>query len=154
MFAWINRRMFQNLLMCFLPPWQLYTWPWSVTHWLTDCHFRISTQSVTFETWDPSDIWSTWCLDKKTKRQKVKKDKKDKDQNENFILWRQGSFALMQCFLTVTKMYMSKFSFPLLDDGWCRYCICLNLKCMFENVKKCVFKCSEMYCQTKTKCTF
>ena len=24
----------------------------------TRCHFRISTQRVTFETWDPSDIWS------------------------------------------------------------------------------------------------
>ena len=49
----------------------------SVSEWVTECHFRISTQRVTFETWDPSDIWSEWCLDKKTERQKNKK-KKDK----------------------------------------------------------------------------
>ena len=28
---------------------------------------------MTFETWDPSDIWSEWCLDKNTERQKDKK---------------------------------------------------------------------------------
>ena len=37
--------------------------------WLAYCHFRILTQRVTFETSDPSDIWSEWCQDKKTKRQ-------------------------------------------------------------------------------------
>ena len=55
-----------------------------VTHSLTDCHFRILTQRVTFETSDPSDIWSEWCQDKKTKRQKDKrqKDKKTKRQRD------------------------------------------------------------------------
>ena len=47
-----------------------------VSHSLTECHFRVSTQKVTFETWDLSDIWSEWCPDKKTKRQKDKKTKK------------------------------------------------------------------------------
>ena len=47
---------------------------------LTDCHFRIWTQRVTFETLDPSDIWSEWCQYKKTKRQKDKKTKGQKDQ--------------------------------------------------------------------------
>ena len=32
----------------------------SLTEWLTHCHFRILTQRVTFETWDPLDIWSEW----------------------------------------------------------------------------------------------
>ena len=27
---------------------------------VAECHFRILTQRVTFETWDPSDIWSEW----------------------------------------------------------------------------------------------
>ena len=39
---------------------------------LTHCHFRISAQRVTFETWDSSDIWSEWCLDKKKNREKRK----------------------------------------------------------------------------------
>ena len=32
---------------------------------LTDCHFRIWTQRVTFKTWDPTDIWSGWCQDRR-----------------------------------------------------------------------------------------
>jgi len=48
-----------------------------VSHWLTECHFRILIQRVTFETWDPSDIWSEWFLDRKTERQKDQKDQKD-----------------------------------------------------------------------------
>ena len=62
----------------FLLPCRLYTWPWSVGHRLTDCHFRIWTQRVTYETWDPSDNWSEWWLDKRQKDKKTKKDKKDK----------------------------------------------------------------------------
>ena len=31
---------------------------------VSDCHFRIWTQRMTFEPWDPSDIWSEWCQDK------------------------------------------------------------------------------------------
>ena len=54
-----------------------------VTHSLTDCHFRIWTQRVTFETQDFSDIWPVWCLDKKTKRQKDKKTKRQKDEKMN-----------------------------------------------------------------------
>ena len=50
----------------------------SVTEWVNNRHFRILTQRVSFETWDPSDIWSTWCLDKKTKNKKTKKRQKDK----------------------------------------------------------------------------
>ena len=86
----------------------------SVSESLTHCHFRVLTQRVTFETWDPSDIWSEWCLDKNTKRQKYKNTKrqndkmtkrqkdtktKDKEQQLSSILRRQGSFALLQCFL-------------------------------------------------------
>ena len=37
---------------------------------VTDRHFRILTQIVTSDTSDPSDIWTAWCLDKKTKRQR------------------------------------------------------------------------------------
>ena len=87
-----------------------------VTDWVSDCHFWILTQRVTFDAWDPSDIWSAICLDKgqkdkKTKRQKDKntqrqkgektkreKDKRKGPKRESLILWRQGSFALLQCF--------------------------------------------------------
>ena len=70
----------------------------SLTDWLTDCHFWILTQRVTFDTWDPSDIYcsmisgqkdkkitwqhgkkTTWHKDKKAKRQKDKKTKWQKD---------------------------------------------------------------------------
>ena len=50
----------------------------SLTLSLTGCHFRILAQIVTFETCDPSDIWSARCLDKKTKKTK-KKAKRQKD---------------------------------------------------------------------------
>ena len=53
-----------------------------VTDWVGDCNFRIFTQRVTFETSDPSDIWSAWCLDENTKRQKDKKGKKTKRQKD------------------------------------------------------------------------
>ena len=33
---------------------------------VSDRHFRILTQSVTFETWDPSEIWSGWWGEKKS----------------------------------------------------------------------------------------
>ena len=84
-------------------------------HWLTHRHFRILTQIVTFETWDPSDIWSEWRLTKRwkdkkdkntkiTKKAKLQKDKKaktqkNKEQKENLILWGQGSFALLGCLI-------------------------------------------------------
>ena len=55
--------------------WQLHTYPWL---WLTDCHFRIWTQRVASDIWNPSDIWSEWCLDKKTKIQKDKSIKTKK----------------------------------------------------------------------------
>ena len=45
---------------------------------LTQCHFWILTQRVTFETLDPSDIWSERQKDKKTKRQKDKKQRRQK----------------------------------------------------------------------------
>ena len=57
----------------------------SLSESLSHCHFRILTQRVTFETWDPSDIQSEWCLDKKgkkIKRQKDKKKLKDKETKE------------------------------------------------------------------------
>ena len=69
-----------------VPPaiWTVFSCPGSsipdlsqwVSGWLTHCHFRILTQRLTFETWDPSYIWSERCPDKKTKRQK--KDEKRK----------------------------------------------------------------------------
>ena len=36
---------------------------------VSDRHFSISTQKITFLPWDPSDILSEWQKDKKTKRQ-------------------------------------------------------------------------------------
>ena len=42
----------------------------SVTH----CHFRNWTQRVTLVTWDPSDIWSEWRLNKNTKTKRPKRE--------------------------------------------------------------------------------
>ena len=53
-----------------------------VSHSVSQCHFRILKQRVSYETWDPSDILSECCQDKKTKRQKDKKDKKTKRQED------------------------------------------------------------------------
>ena len=56
----------------------------SLTHSVTDCHFRILTQRVTFDTWHPSDMSGQKYSktkrqkDKMTKRQHDKKTKKDK----------------------------------------------------------------------------
>ena len=35
---------------------------------VSDCYFRILPQRVTFETWDPSDIWSGWWGEKKVEK--------------------------------------------------------------------------------------
>ena len=104
------------------------TWPWSVSQsvnqWVSECHFRISTQRVTFETWDPSDIWLEWRLDeetkrkkyknterqkhKKTKGQKDKKTKRSKRPKKSLILWCQGSFALLRCFFSSSHPFWSR----------------------------------------------
>ena len=49
---------------------------------VSDCHFRILTQRVTFETWDHSDIWSERQKDKITQKyKKIKRQKDKKDRN-------------------------------------------------------------------------
>ena len=56
---------------------------WSVDQW----PFRIWTKIMTFEIWDPSDIWSEWCKDKKTK----------KNQNMNDDWWWLMLFWCERC---------------------------------------------------------
>ena len=84
-----------------LPSLNLFSCPGSsipgLGHSLSDCQFRILTQGVTFETWDPSDSWSGWCQDNKTK--KDKKTKMKKRQKGKNTKTRLGSFALLLCFL-------------------------------------------------------
>ena len=41
-----------------------------VSAWVSHCHFRIRTQRVTFDPWDPPDIWSEWCYESETNCQK------------------------------------------------------------------------------------
>ena len=50
--------------------------------WVSQCHFRISTQRVTFETWDSLDIWLEWCLHKNTKRRKKTRKKQKRQQQK------------------------------------------------------------------------
>ena len=50
---------------------------------VSNSHFKILTQIVTFDTWDPSDIWWEW---------------RKRRPRENLILWCQGSFVLLECF--------------------------------------------------------
>ena len=59
-------------------PLQLFSWHWSVSQWVSGCNFWILTQRVTFDTWDPSDIWSANERTKKTKKTK-KRQKRQKD---------------------------------------------------------------------------
>ena len=54
----------------------------SLAEWVTNSRFAIWTQRETFETSDPSDIWSGWCLDKKAERQKEKEKRKRKKTNK------------------------------------------------------------------------
>ena len=77
------------ICFCFQLPWKLYTYPWSS---LSHCHFRIWTQRVTLETWEPSG--------KKTKRQKDKKKKivKDKDKYKVFNHVMSGQFHSLAMF--------------------------------------------------------
>ena len=58
-----------------------------------------STQRVTFETWEPSDISSEWCQkDKKTKRQKNKNTKRQRTTREFYIV-ASGQFRTLTMFL-------------------------------------------------------
>ena len=52
---------------------------------------------VILETWDSSDIWSEWSLDKKT-------------QNESLILWCHGSFSSSQAVSHSCNVFVSRWS--------------------------------------------
>ena len=96
---------------------------WSVSHWVTAT--ANWTQQVTFETWDHSDVCSEWCMDKK----------RDKDQNESFILWCQGSFALLRCFIHKSALCRIVKNHPTLV-------LVKTLACMYETeVREFRFKC-------------
>ena len=80
-----------------------------VTDSVSECHFRISTQGVTFEAWDPSDLWSEWCLDKMTKIQKDKKTKRQKDKktkrqipNRELNIATSGQFRTLAMFIELS----------------------------------------------------
>ena len=60
---------------------------------------------MTLDTWNRSDIWSEWCLDKtkdkkqkdkKTKRQEDKKSNEVKGQKDNSVLLCQGDFLKLK----------------------------------------------------------
>ena len=132
-------------------------------------HFRIWTQRVTFETWDPSDIWSEWCLEKKTKGQKGKKTKskkdkktkgkkgkktnrqKDKDQKGSFLLWRLSSFVLLLCLKNLQSFKLLKVLQRSWNDEnpeskfWRNFCE--------KKVLRRMLRCSCQECITNYKCT-
>ena len=90
-----------------------------VSHWVSEslsgCHFRISTQILTFETWDPSDIWSERCLDKKTKDKKTKKhkDKKTKRQKDRKTKPKKSvNIATSGQFCTLGMFFFANFNDP------------------------------------------
>ena len=69
-----------------------------------DCHFRIWEKMVTFEAWDPSDIWSEWCFGKKTNGQKYEKTRGKRNTNRqrpkrdiNMVI--SGQFHTLAIFL-------------------------------------------------------
>ena len=75
-----------------------------LSQWVSQCHFRVWTHRVSFDPADPQtfgqsimskpkDKWQKGTKTKKTKRQGTK------GQKESFILWCQGSYALLRCFL-------------------------------------------------------
>ena len=83
-----------------------------VTDWVTQCHFWILIQRVTFDTWDPSYISSDWCPDKnkkikkdnwqfdrKTKRQKDRSTKRWSDKKEKRFFWVHFSVLCVFIFL-------------------------------------------------------
>ena len=62
-------------------PWQLYTYPCWEGQWVA--FKKYWTNGVNFETWDPSDFWSEWYLDKKTKRRKNRYTKGQKKRQKS-----------------------------------------------------------------------
>ena len=106
----ITRNQQNSVWRFFLFPWMVhwimvnytanvYTYPWSVGELVSDCHLRILTQRMTFETWDFSDILSEWWLDKKTKRQK------DNDQKERLISM-SGHFWTLEKITIYISLYV------------------------------------------------
>ena len=86
-----------------------------VTHWVSQCHFWILTQRVSFETWHPSDIWSAWCPDK---RQKDKKTKKLKDKKDKKTKRQKGKKTKQQKYeKTKDKRQRSKREFNIVTSG-------------------------------------
>jgi len=79
----------------------------SVSQWVSHCHFRNSTQIVTFETWDPSDIWSEWCPDKKKKDRKTKRqnDKRQRPKRE-FNIVTSGQFRTLAMFFCFASFFV------------------------------------------------
>ena len=76
---WSSQVLLRHILFQILTNFLTYYWPNQVflaalaalyltlvSESVTGCHFRILTQIVTFDTSNPSDISSEWCLDKKT----------------------------------------------------------------------------------------
>ena len=110
----------------------------SLTEWVTHRHFRILTQRVTFETWDPSDIWSEWCLDKKTERQKDRKTERQKDRKterqkdkrqrpkREYGIATSGQFRTFAMFLLWNTW--NTFSPEFLTDSW-PWCWSITYKC-------------------------
>ena len=89
---------------------ECFSWPGSsmpdlgqsVREWVTECHFWILTQRVTFKTWGPYDIWSEWYLTKrlkykKTKKMEKQKGKKTKNQKKVFYCDVRGRAVLHPC---------------------------------------------------------
>ena len=65
---------------------------------VTECHFIIWKQRVTFETWGLSDIWSMWCPHKKTKRKKKTKRRKRQKTEREFNIVISGQFRTLAMF--------------------------------------------------------
>ena len=106
----------------------IYTWPWSVSQWVSEWvtatlefrHKEGLSKLETFQTSDQSDVQTKrqkktkkqhkktkkkkW-IQRKKKRRKHKKKKDSWQRPKSLILWRQGSFALLNCFSVTKKLY-------------------------------------------------
>ena len=87
-------------------------YPTLVSQSLSGCHFRISTQKVTFETWNPSDIWLEWYLDKKTIRQNDKKTKTKKIKTKKRVYYCDVRAVSHSCrlYLASTLIHLKSIS--------------------------------------------
>ena len=129
---------------------------------MTGCHFWILTQRVTFDTWDPSDIWSEWCLEnywkkltkkevenkvwKKLKKGREKNDRKKEekiDKKADFFFWSENELKKNHIFFKSWKSFKRERRFSSFAKKE-KYDCCISL--LLPKTEKYIHRISLFFC--------